>query len=156
MKFTAVDHNSPFPQHAYCRGANHSDMGDVGWCGECGQLVARVDKPGQPKFLANTHHAGQYQTLTYYCFSRHECDPERKVAYLAELDRKIAEGQIIKGAEVEVYKGRKVPVGTIGVVRWMGIDQWGNERVGLSVAGQDKLVYTAKSNVRSTATIGGE
>jgi hypothetical protein len=57
------------------------------------------------------------------------------------------ERTVTTGKAVEVYKGRKVPVGTTGIVRWMGDGKWGM-RVGLKVEGQDKLVYTALSNVR--------
>lgn len=53
-----------------------------------------------------------------------------------------------KGATVVVARGRKVPHGTVGVVRWEGDGEWG-PRVGLSVEGEDKLVYTAFKNVDS-------
>jgi hypothetical protein len=54
--------------------------------------------------------------------------------------------EVTTGKAVEVVKGRKVPKGTKGIVRWMGDGRWGM-RVGLKVEGQDKLVYTALSNV---------
>ena len=53
-----------------------------------------------------------------------------------------------KGATVVVARGRMVPHGTVGVVRWEGDGEWG-PRVGLSVEGEDKLVYTAFKNVDS-------
>ena len=53
-----------------------------------------------------------------------------------------------KGAAVVVTRGRKVPHGTFGVVRWEGDGEWG-PRVGLSVEGEEKLVYTAHKNVES-------
>jgi hypothetical protein len=51
-----------------------------------------------------------------------------------------------KGTLVSVTRGRKVPHGTVGVVRWEGDGEWG-PRVGLSVVGEEKLVYTAFKNV---------
>ncbi|MBQ73343.1 MAG: hypothetical protein CMJ67_10610 [Planctomycetaceae bacterium] len=51
-----------------------------------------------------------------------------------------------KGALVVVVRGRKVPRGTMGVVRWEGDGDYG-PRVGLAVEGEDKLVYTAYKNV---------
>lgn len=53
-----------------------------------------------------------------------------------------------KGATVVVVRGRKVPHGTVGVVRWEGDGDYG-PRVGLAVEGQDKLVYTAHRNVEA-------
>ena len=53
-----------------------------------------------------------------------------------------------KGATVVVVRGRKVPQGTVGVVRWEGHGHFG-PRVGLAVEGEEKLVYTAHRNVES-------
>lgn len=55
--------------------------------------------------------------------------------------------QIDKGKAVEVVKGRKVAIGTKGVVRWFGSTRFGY-RVGLAVEGVEGLVYTALDNVR--------
>ena len=51
-----------------------------------------------------------------------------------------------RGDKVRVFKGRKVPGGTVGVVRWTGVDNYGNDRVGLAVENEAKLVYTAADN----------
>ena len=53
-----------------------------------------------------------------------------------------------KGTTVVVSRGRKVPRGTVGVVKWEGDGEYG-PRVGLAVEGEDKLVYTAHKNVDS-------
>jgi len=50
------------------------------------------------------------------------------------------------GKAVVVARGRKVPKGTVGVVRWLGEGQWG-WRAGLAVEGEEKLVYTALANL---------
>jgi hypothetical protein len=57
-------------------------------------------------------------------------------------------GQPRKNDTVEVYKGRKVPIGTIGKVKWIGNNQFGTS-VGLEVAGKSGLVFTAVGNVRT-------
>jgi hypothetical protein len=54
---------------------------------------------------------------------------------------------IEKGKAVEVVKGRKVAIGTKGIVRWFGSTRFGY-RVGLAVEGQTELVYTSLDNVR--------
>jgi hypothetical protein len=59
-------------------------------------------------------------------------------------------GQIEKGDWVQVRRGRKVPQGTIGRVKWIGIGQYG-ERVGLATADSKELVYTASKNVDKIA-----
>jgi hypothetical protein len=53
---------------------------------------------------------------------------------------------IEKGMAVEVVRGRKVPKGTKGVVRWVGSNMYGTS-VGLVVEGNEKLVFTAITNV---------
>lgn len=51
-----------------------------------------------------------------------------------------------KGDLVVVVKGRKVPKGTVGVIKWEGGNDYG-PRIGMAVEGEDKLVYTSPSNV---------
>lgn len=53
-----------------------------------------------------------------------------------------------KGKMVEVYKGRKVPVGTTGKVMWVGMDNYRNMRVGIKVEGSDKLTYVAAEHCK--------
>lgn len=48
---------------------------------------------------------------------------------------------------VEVFKGRKVPVGTVGEISWVGIDSFGNVKVGIKDA-QGEVHFTAVSNVK--------
>jgi len=55
-------------------------------------------------------------------------------------------GSPCKGDDVVVVKGRKVPIGTRGVLRWEGHGNYG-PRVGIAVPGEPKLAYTAASNV---------
>lgn len=57
-----------------------------------------------------------------------------------------------KGDEVEVFKGRKVPVGTKGFVAWTGIDPYSHElvRVGVKDAA-GTMHFTAVTNVRLLA-----
>ena len=71
--------------------------------------------------------------------SRHEAAVERRYTEEAEVD---------KGSVVEVYKGRKVPVGTVGTVFWIGEGRWG-WRVGLNDDDTGETYWTALSNVRA-------
>jgi hypothetical protein len=57
-------------------------------------------------------------------------------------------GPVAKGSNVVVVRGRKVPHGTCGVVRWEGDGEWG-PRIGMSVKGEEKLVYIALKNVEA-------
>lgn len=66
------------------------------------------------------------------------------------ISRRYMDGEITKGATVEVYKGRKVPVGTVGQVFWVGAGNYGY-RVGLNDdAGTTH--WTAMSNCRVWVT----
>jgi len=51
-----------------------------------------------------------------------------------------------RGCEVVVIRGRKVPLGTRGTLRWQGDGQYG-ARAGLSVDGSSELTYTALKNI---------
>lgn len=63
--------------------------------------------------------------------------------------------QIYKNDTVEVFKGRKVPVGTKGVVKWMGTNRFGSV-VGILVPGKDGLVFTAYGNCQRVASTEAE
>lgn len=58
------------------------------------------------------------------------------------LDRDPRRGDI-----VEVFKGRKVPKGTVGEVFWVGDGRWGL-RVGIREEGREEPWWTAASNCR--------
>lgn len=65
----------------------------------------------------------------------------------ARAEREAEAAEPKKGRDVEVVRGRKVPLGTKGYVIWYGEGNWG-PRVGIKVEGQDEPVWTAASNVR--------
>lgn len=67
----------------------------------------------------------------------------------AEAARKaeIARKEPRKGRTIKVVKGRKVPVGTVGVCFWIGSSQWG-DRVGLKDS-KGTVHWTAASNVEA-------
>jgi len=80
---------------------------------------------------------------------------EREAA--AEAARRREAGRIGKGTPVVVRKGRKVPVGTEGVVGWLGWQTFGHRkslRIGIRVDGE--MVFTAASNVRVVDPVYGE
>jgi hypothetical protein len=52
-----------------------------------------------------------------------------------------------RGDIVEVFKGRKVPKGTVGEVFWAGEGRWGL-RVGIREEGREEPWWTAASNCR--------
>jgi len=56
-------------------------------------------------------------------------------------------GEDVPSMPVEVFKGRKVPVGTVGEIIWVGIDSFGNVKVGIKDA-QEEVHFTAVSNVK--------
>lgn len=92
------------------------------------------------------------------------CNNAHEVQQLADLDEDIAMAKAqlterkalwaaIKGATVTVRKGRKVPVGTVAVIGWIGPNEYsrsGGDRFGLRVVGEEKTVYTTEGNVEVT------
>lgn len=69
----------------------------------------------------------------------------RVEAERAEAEREREAGRLVKGKLVEVVRGRKVPVGTKGVLIWIGASRFG-DRVGVKdEAGE--VHWTAAGNV---------
>ena len=66
-------------------------------------------------------------------------------ARYAVEDAEAAARELVKGCRARVVKGRKVPVGTEGVVIWMGNGNWG-PRVGIKDAAGEAH-WTAADNV---------
>lgn len=125
-------HNDAHVPHSIrCGGVNHSDGGDLGTCTACGAYIVRTAKGRLLDARHSTTEAG-YERWLFACWTRvpHECDPERRDAYQAAVARSLAAGEIVYGQRVEVVKGRKVPVGTVGSVIWVGDGDYG-PRVGL-------------------------
>jgi hypothetical protein len=83
---------------------------------------------------------------------------EEAVARWAEIVRRnaerlaqlVADGEIVKGQTVEVFKGRKVPKGTVGVVFWVAPEEdgYGVVKVGFTTAEGVKH-FTNIANVRA-------
>lgn len=71
---------------------------------------------------------------------------EREAAYYLAKRMKVGEGKT-----VEFVKGRKIPIGTKGVVTWVGIDKYDPRkeklRVGVKLENGDS-VYTAETNLK--------
>lgn len=137
-------------QHGYkttmrCWGANHRDTATIGTCDGCGEYVAKTDNgriiPASP---------GRHMSWVYTCWSApHECDPDRAAAHQAMHATKVDAGEIVKGQTVTVVRGRKVPKGTTGEIRWIGEDGYGKTRVGIMT--DDGMQFTAASNVEVTS-----
>jgi hypothetical protein len=74
-----------------------------------------------------------------------EIDYGKLNAHLKSLRSALKEN--VPSIPVEVFKGRKVPVGTVGEISWVGIDSFGNVKVGIKDA-QGEVQFTAVSNVK--------
>lgn len=138
--FTARIENG-YKAEVSCRGANHRDHGVFGRCDACIATVVKTEKG-----VFDTHMSGgNYPVETFYCWRAHRCDAEQVARVAAEKASKIEAGEIVKGATVQVVKGRKVPKGTTGTVIWIGEGQWG-WRVGIKDAAGETH-WTALDNV---------
>lgn len=78
-----------------------------------------------------------------------QAEIEERAAEQARYEAEVEATTIRRGKTVEVVKGRKVPVGTVGEVFWIGDKGWG-ERVGFNDA-EGNTHWTAASNCRVVA-----
>ncbi|MBC8094084.1 MAG: hypothetical protein H7Y15_19550 [Pseudonocardia sp.] len=124
-----------------CRGINHNDQGQLGTCSACGaQVVKRLGGKGGWCDPADHGH-----TIKFWCWGRHECKPDRVAAYRVAVLRDLARGVLYPRFPVVVARGRKVPVGTTGVLTWVGEGDYGL-RAGIRT-GDGATVWTAAGNV---------
>lgn len=128
-----------------CRGSNHHDHATLGECDSCGARVAKIED-GR---IADVH-SNNYGNPAYYCFERHTCTEVDKARKAAADFALAALGNIVKGFDVEVIKGRKVALGTIGTVIWTGIDSYGKRRIGIACEDGTKH-FLAAANVKVVA-----
>lgn len=130
----------------------------VSYCRRCGTEVVWVEsrKTGK-KYPANVHHFHDSDALYYRKDHVHQCTLEQQERYLvrqaeeaAARCEQIDAGQIVKGATVEVVKGRKHPIGTTGRVFWVADkpDAYGVTKIGMMVG--DEKLWVNIENVRST------
>jgi hypothetical protein len=93
----------------------------------------------QPHYCTATpEQAAEYQALL-----KLQIDEEAKIKAEA-----LANGEIVVGQTVKVYRGRKVPQGTIGVVFWVAeeADDFGTYKIGIKSADGTKH-FVAINNV---------
>ena len=90
----------------------------------------------------------RHNTRTFY--PSHKCTPDAEyqgfyaeaMALLkADREAKLQTGAIVYGQTVEVYKGKKIPVGTTGVVFWVApeADKYGTIKAGFKTADDEKV-----------------
>jgi hypothetical protein len=86
----------------------------------------------------------------HYCTATPEQAAEYQAGLKAQIDEEtklkleaLANGEIVVGQTVKVYRGRKVPQGTIGVIFWIAdeADDFGTYKIGIkSVDGTKHFV----------------
>ena len=91
----------------------------------------------------------------HYCTATPEQAAEYQAGLKAQIDEEtklkleaLANGEIVVGQTVKVYRGRKVPQGTIGVVFWIAdeADDYGTYKLGIKSADGTKH-FVAYHNV---------
>lgn len=125
-----------------CAGLHHSDRGEVVRHDLCNATVAKRED-GRLFDIRISYSGGAMESFTCWN-SRHACDPAMVEMVAKEKAAALAAGELVKGATVKVVKGRKVPVGTVGTVFWMGEGNYGKTRLGIrDAAGQTHWVPDA-------------
>jgi len=115
---------------ADCHGINHSDSGEIVVHDRCGKQVVRRED-GK---IYDIIRVGAYQARKFQCWrGAHRCDPRWVALTAQERAQDAADGRVdVKAAVVQVFKGRKVPVGTEGQVFWVGEDSYsGKAKLGI-------------------------
>jgi hypothetical protein len=129
-------------------------------CNKCGcECYWDTNRNGK-RYLAQRNEQ-EYEGGTGTWKSPHYCQAtdEEAAAYQAMLEARkqqllniqaeqIANGEIVVGQTVKVYRGRKVPQGTIGIVFWVAEeeDAFGCYKIGLKDEAGDKH-FTSITNV---------
>ena len=133
---------------AQVAGASHN-------CNKCGARVVKAITNAGKTYTANVNiwrgDMGGGKTI----LSGHQCHAKDVENWSALRQIALDEGQLIFGQEVVTVKGRKVAVGTTGVIFWTEIDNgfaYGDgkvTRVGFKDA-QGNAHFTAATNVVAT------
>jgi len=129
-------------------------------CNKCGcECYWDTNRNGK-RYLAQRNEQ-EYEGGTGTWKSPHYCQAtdEEAAAYQAMLEgvkqqlvniqaEQIANGEIVVGQTVKVYRGRKVPQGTVGIVFWVAEEAsgYGEWKIGLKDEAGDKH-FTSISNV---------
>lgn len=135
---------------------NPVDDGKRFACRGCGEQVFFDTNRNGVRYLAET--AGQQYEGGMGRWKQPHRHTEEAVARWAEVTRQaqerlaeaVARGELVKGQTIEVYKGRKIPVGTVGVIFWVApeADGYGVVKVGFTTADGVKH-FTNIKNVRA-------
>jgi hypothetical protein len=128
---------------AWCIGVHHKDSAKIVNCERCGCWVAKVKK-GYIEVRS-----GEYGFVMNCWADQHVCKEENVEGWTSAKNYRIAQGEIVIGQTVTVVRGRKVPIGTTGEIRWIGEDSYGNMKVGIRVNGE--MLFTALKNVEVAA-----
>ncbi len=131
-------------------------------CRKCGNTVWWDTNRNGKRYLAcygkweGSEGGSKTIKLPHYCSeieaTLHQQEQQRKADQLAAA---LANGEIVKGQTVEVFKGRKVAIGTVGVIFWVATepDHYGTIRVGFTTEAGEKH-FTNITNVRTLTKAG--
>lgn len=126
-------------------------------CNNCGARVAKAISNAGKSYLASVvvvHN--QYAETNQHgkmILPAHECDANEVKNYSKKIAMALEMGLIVKGQEVIVVKGRKVPKGTRGIVFWVKEEKINGEvsetRIGFKDSNETVYWIDAK-NVAAT------
>lgn len=131
--------------HAFkCKDCNS----DVMWA--VSKKTSKTYLAQETTWMSDAHTSQNGRTNERKFYPVHKCEPD--VAYqaryalamsLLEADResKLEAGEVVVGAQVEVFKGRKIPKGTTGEVFWIAPqpDQFDVIKAGIKTADGEKV-----------------
>jgi hypothetical protein len=118
------------------------------YCANCGSKVTKEISKAGNSYLASearpSIHGGYFSPA-------HDCQQREGLSF---QDILIKEGEIVSGQIVKVVKGRKVAIGTVGEIMWLGENGFG-DTYGLKLSDGSTVFVAAKNcEVNSTVAAG--
>lgn len=123
-------------------------------CGKCLErdLEWRISKAGNRYLAARAEIRGESGRTIKVIYPAHQCstDIELIESRKQEAQKRIDSGEIVKGQRIVVVKGRKIKIGTEGIVFWVANepDGYGIIKVGF-IDDEGVKQYISKANIQA-------
>lgn len=123
-------------------------------CSKCLErdLVWRVSKAGNRYLAASTEIRGEGGRIIKIIYPAHQCSTDIELIEIRKQEAQalIDSGAIVKGQRIVVIKGRKIKIGTEGIVFWVASepDGYGVIKVGF-VDDEGVKQYINKANIQA-------
>lgn len=91
-------------------------------CDQCGERVAKAESKDGKTFTAEFINWSGDEGGNKTFLKGHRCHEDQVARHADTKAVLLSLGYLVKGQEVVVVKGRKVPLGTTGIIFWTAVD----------------------------------